>query len=432
MMLFLYNALQLIFTILFLPLIGLVVLMTPRYRGRMGRRLGFGLDRAVGGISPTGFPRIWIHGLSVGETASARSLIAGLRETYPDGILIYSATTRSGEGYAASALAGLVDLHVPFPLDFRWVVERFAVLLKPDLFVLVETDLWPNFLAVLNRRKIKVVLVNGRISKESFQRYRRFRFFFEPMFRSFHFLAMQTEEDSRRIAALGVPVERLKTLGNLKYGTLLDGVAVASAEVALELVEFCQHGPVLLAGSTHKGEEAILLQVYKKLKRSVPTLKLILAPRNLERAKEVLRLALDEGWRADSRSGVFRVDCELLVLDTLGELAGLYEYCDMAFVGGSLVARGGHNPLEAVLFGKPVAFGPHMDDFAEITGDLLNAGGAVQAKDQEDLGRIFEEWLLDPASRAVTGSRGAQVVETNRGVTSRHLDFIRTTLAGGE
>jgi 3-deoxy-D-manno-octulosonic-acid transferase len=428
-MLIIYNLLQIILGVLLLPILLPVVLCTPKYRGATWLRLGFGLAGRVRNLG-TGRPRIWVHALSVGEVSSVRALVRSLKREYPDGVLIFSASTGSGREYAASVLAEHVDLLVPFPLDIFWSVERFIRFLRPDLFVLVETDLWPNFLTTLARRGIPALLVNGRISEESFRLYRRFRFFFSPLFGIFRYIAMQTAADVGKMQQLGAPADRLLNLGNLKYGVLAgpgepenNGAEPTSMERAGKRL--------WVAGSTHSGEEEVILRVYKKLRDEFNDLYLIVAPRNIERGAEIASLAHGLGLEPVRRSGGGGFGGELMILDTLGELAALYAEADFAFIGGSLVRERGHNPLEPAAFAKPVVFGPHMEDFAEIAEDLLAAGGAVRVADESAMAAVLGKWLAVDGERRTAGESAARLVEEQRGVTDRHLALVGRVINEG-
>ena len=426
-MLFLYNLLQIVVLFLGLPLLLLVVLLVPRYRGRTLRRLGFGLAARAGKLPP-GRPRIWVHALSVGEVASARALLKGLREQYPGASIIFSAATSSGQRQAEAFPAGEADLVIASPLDLCWCVNRFIRLLDPDLFVLVETDLWPNFLAGLRARRVPALLVNGRISAASLARYRRLPGFFANLFNSFAFLAMQTRTEADNLAALGVASEKLLVLGNLKYDPLVESPA-GGADRFAGLLPLLAGRTVWLAGSTHPGEEEIVLQTYGELRRQFPELYLVLAPRNPGRAGEVERLAAGMGLRAVLRSRAGTDGGDLLLLDTMGELAELYRLSSLAFVGGSLVPERGHNPLEPAIFGKPVLFGPHMEDFAEIAGELLAVGAAERVEDWQEMLLLLTGWLADPGLREAIGRSGAGLVEAKRReVTGRHLALLHQVL----
>jgi len=425
-MLLIYNLLQIVLGTIISPVLLPVILLTPKYRDMLRLRSGSGLSSATLAL-PAGAPRIWVHALSVGEVSSARAMVKAIKRQYPDGVLVFSASTRSGLAYAESVVAENVDLLVPFPFDLYWVVERFLRALKPDLFILVETDLWPNFLASLKRHDIKALLVNGRISEASSRKYHRFRFFFSPLFNIFSKISMQTARDAERMKELGVSAERLISLGNLKYG-VIDVPAVSRPGTGPPLPG---GRLVLVAGSTHSGEEDILLDVYLGLRESFRDLFLVIAPRDIGRGEEVTAMAKKKGLRAVLRSLEGDEEGDLLVLDTLGELAKIYSKCGIAFVGGSLVMEGGHNPLEPAALAKPVIFGPHMEDFAEVAEDLLEAGGAVRVADRDALAEILGKWLADENARLAAGEQAAGLVRERQDVTARHLELIRLVIAGG-
>jgi 3-deoxy-D-manno-octulosonic-acid transferase len=427
-MLFFYNLLQIVFILFCLPCLVLVVLLVPKYRGRTLQRLGFGLAVLGRGL-PAGRPRIWVHALSVGEVASVRPLVLGLRATYPQGVLILSVSTGSGQRYAEKVMSEAVDLLLPFPIDFYWSVSRFLKFLVPDLFILVETDLWPNFLAALRRRKIPAILVNGRVSAESLARYRRFRRFFADLFGVFSVLLMQSEDEVEKLATLGLAPEKLQALGNLKYDALLEGLERnVDGDSFAGLLQLLPGRTIWVAGSTHAGEEEVILPVFRQLRSSFPELYLVLAPRNPGRAREVTDLAVGLGLQVALRSTNADRPGDLLILDTMGELAELYRYSALAFIGGSLVEQRGHNPLEPAVFGCPVLFGPHMEDFAEIAREMLEAGAAQRILDGNELAEKLSQWLTDPEARKAAGRSGAVLVESRRGVTERHLDVIRRYL----
>jgi 3-deoxy-D-manno-octulosonic-acid transferase len=426
-MLLIYNFLQIVLGIFLTPLLLVVVLLTPKYREMVRRRSGSGLKAASLAL-PGGGPRIWVHALSVGEVSSARAMVRAIKHQYPDGVLLFSASTRSGLAYAESVVAEDVDLLLPFPFDLYWLVERFIRILRPDLFILVETDLWPNFLASLNRHKVKSLLVNGRISVASANKFQRGRFFFAPLFNVFSKISMQTALDAERMKELGVSEEKLISLGNLKYG-VIDIPAVNRSEVGAKLPE---GRLVLLAGSTHAGEEEILLEVYDGLRESFPDLFLVIAPRDVGRSKEIAKISEKKGLRPVLRSVEGNGAGDLMILDTLGELAGLYSRCVIAFVGGSLVNEGGHNPLEPAARAKPVIFGPHMEDFGEVAEDLLRVGGAVRVADQQSMADILSKWLTDQNARLTAGECAAGLVRERQEVTARHLELIKQLIAGRE
>ncbi|MFH1021418.1 MAG: 3-deoxy-D-manno-octulosonic acid transferase [Pseudomonadota bacterium] len=416
--------------IVFAPLLFVKVILTPKYRRRSGKRLGFALGESPGGAG-SDRPRIWVHALSVGEVASARNLVQELRRSYPQGVIVFSSATRAGEFFSRAILQEDVDCFAPFPFDLLWSVKRLLSWVRPDLFVLVETDFWPNFLRELNRRDIPCLLVNGRVSESSLGRYRRFRWLFRPLFNSFQVLAMQTEQDAVSMRQLGVDPARLAVLGNLKYDAALSGSG-AKAGLDRAVLQIPEQALVWVAGSTHRGEEEIIFAAFQKLARSFANLFLVVAPRNVERGAELTAMAAGHGLAAFRRSLGGRGEGSVLILDTLGELASVYALCDVAFIGGSLVPQRGHNPLEPAVHGKPVLFGPCMEDFAEISRDLLAVGGARQVRDAEELRDVLSLLLADSAARERAGHQAQGLISSRRGVTEAHLALIRSVLARGE
>lgn len=426
-MMVLYNILVTLFFVLAAPLLIAKALLTAKYRQRFPQRLGFtGEVRSAWASLPR--PRVWVHALSVGEVASCRSLVRGLRKALPSGAIIFSTTTSSGDRFARQVLQDHVDLFFAFPFDLPWVVNAFLDRLQPDLFVLVETDFWPNFLWGLKKRQVPAILVNGRISDKSLAWYRRGKFFFGPLFAWFAMLAMQTREDGDMMVALGVPRDRVQVTGNLKFDVAaaeaVDGTpAISRLDLGLE-----EHGLLWVAGSTHAGEEEIILRAYGRLRIRFPDLQLILAPRNIERAGLVADLAREEGLTPVRRTMPGSRPCALLILDTMGELARVYALCDVVFIGGSLVDEGGHNPLEPAVHGKPVLFGPHMEDFDEIVGDLLAKGAASQVEGEGDLVNSLTSLLGNEQARRNMGEKGARLVRQNQGATARHVEIITAQL----
>jgi 3-deoxy-D-manno-octulosonic-acid transferase len=417
-MLFLYNILQVLLIVIFLPLIATVFASRPRYRRHILERLG------LGELIPSPVLRkktVWVHALSVGEVTSSLPLIRGIREAF-DVTLIFSATTRTGSKLAEEIIAPHVDRIVLFPVDIMPVIQRFLKLIHPDLFILVETDFWPNLLSVLHKKGIPSLLVNGRISRKSMGAYRRCGFFFRPLFRSFSALSMQTAMDRDNMISLGISEDRIFNLGNLKFDTpiLAEGKNCAPDR---------SPGVCLVAGSTHRGEEELLLAAYRRLKKDRRALSLVIAPRDISRKTEIQHLAESLGLVAVCRSQGRKTPWpDLLILDTIGELAAFYQSCDIAFIGGSLVDQGGHNPIEPAVMGLPVLFGPHMEDFGEIAEDLIAAGGAIRVPDGDALFLNLERLLDDPAFRQATGKAAAVYVKGKKGVVTRHLALIRKFL----
>jgi 3-deoxy-D-manno-octulosonic-acid transferase len=421
MLIFLYNIIQILALFLLWPFVAVTIFCVPKYRGRLAGRLGFGLHNLR---LPEGRRRIWVHALSVGESASAKPLLAAIKIAYPEFYIIFTTTTKGGAQFAQS-MAGLVDCLAPFPVDISFVVKKFIRHFRPDLFILIETDFWPNVLSQLRQNKIPCILANGRITETSFQRYAKCRPLFKQLFESFDYLCMQTARDSENMVKLGVAPRKVTNIGNLKYDmTNFPDDADSRDLVFFDKLRLLADRKLLVAGSTHFGEEQILLRIFKKLRRQIPGLFMVIAPRDVLRGKEVAQMSRKEGFEAWTRSGVYRDSASILVLDTLGELTRIYSLADLVFIGGSMVDQGGHNPLEPAFFGKPVVFGEYMSDFSEIVSDLLNVGAAETIKDEEELYKFLLRILSDDTLRKTMGERGAALIHQNRGAAKRYVERI--------
>ena len=429
----LYNIFQVASLILLSPLLLIKAIISPKYRGRILLRLGFGIEELTAKLPKTK-QRIWIHALSVGEVLSAQPLVSELRSAYPEITLVFSASTKTGEELAREVMAREVDLFVPFPLDLYNVARKFIALINADLFILIETDFWPNFLHIQKKKNIPAIMVNGRISQSSFNRYKRLRFIFLPMFRIFRFISMQTTADADKMIELGVQAERVKALGNLKYDAVLPDTVGWDQEQRPTSFYRKQFGIPLekivwIAGSTHAGEEVSILSAYKRLSLLFPDLFLVVAPRNVERGREIKEIADRLGLTVRRRTAPFQDEefpgAPLLILDTMGELSRMYSFCDIAFIGGSLVPDGGHNPLEPAAFAKPILFGPYMDDFAEISTDLLKKDAAIVCHDEDDIFEVLKQLLVNSSLRKEMGEQAQSLVLLHRGVSKRHLEIIQ-------
>ncbi len=432
----LYNIFQILSLILLSPLLLVKAIISPKYRGRILLRLGIGIEELIQKL-PVGQQRIWIHALSVGEVLSAHPLVKELRLARPSITLIFSASTKTGEELARNVMAKEVDLFIPFPLDIFSVARKFINLIAADLFVLVETDFWPNFIHTINRKGTPAILVNGRISQKSFARYQRFRFIFLPMFKIFKFISMQTESDAKKMIDLGVNADRVKALGNLKYDAVLPDMVGWDQEQRPTSFYRQQFGispekVVWIAGSTHPGEEVAILTAYKRLSLLFPDLFLVVAPRDVERGREVKEIADKLGLTVRLRTAPLQDEefpgAPLLILDTMGELSRMYSFCNIAFIGGSLVPDGGHNPLEPAAFAKPILFGPYMDDFTEIASDLSEKDAAIVCHDEDDIFEVMKKLLVNHSIQKQMGEDAQALVIQHRGVTKRHIEIIQFIL----
>jgi len=419
----LYNIAQLVVLILFWPVLLLLVAAKAKYRHLLRRRLGLRLPQ----IPPSPDRKklnFWVHALSVGEVTSAAPLIHGLRRQYPDSRIIVTASTITGETVGKTILNKQADLIFSSPLDLLPVVRRYIRHIRPDIYILVETDFWPNLLAEMSRNHIPTLLVNGRISQKSIQTYKKFSWFFLPMFSRFSSICLQTREEKEKFLKLGVDQDRLHTLGNLKYD-LPDQAATAPCGRTFQLPP---QRLLFIAGSTHPGEEECIFTAYQQVRRTHPELFLILVPRKPERAEEILEIGQHLDLYGVRRTTPSASTLDYLLVDTIGELTQLYAHCHIAFTGGSLVAAGGHNPLEPARMALPVLFGPHMEDFQEISTELITWGGARTVANCNELSAMLTELVENGSFRQEMGTKAYEAVSARQGVVDRHLDMIETLL----
>jgi 3-deoxy-D-manno-octulosonic-acid transferase len=376
---------------------------------------------------------IWIHAVSVGEVLTARALLPALRERYPKLRLFLSTTTMTGQQIARNNLQ-YVDEVFYFPFDFAFIVNRTLRLVRPRLFIMMETEIWPNLLRACAREGVKTMLVNGRISARSYPRYRLARPFFRRVLRHVDRFCMQSDESARRIIDIGADRQRVGVTGSLKFDSLeLPGTPAGDRgrNRVLRYFRIAPDRPVVIAASTRKGEEGAVLEAFHCIRATMTNALLIIAPRKPPQFDEVERLARRAGWNVARRSEL-RVDAEpghdVVILDTVGELAQLYQVATVVFVGGSLVDTGGHNILEPAVFGKPIVFGPHMQNFAEIARTFLDNGAAIQVRTGRELGPVLLDLLGDPVRRASLGAAARALVEANRGARIKSLAAIAQLL----
>ncbi len=372
----------------------------------------------------------WLHAVSVGEAIAAAPLVDGLRRLYPDLPLVVTTVTDTGARVVRERYAGLAT-HRFLPLDLPWTARRFVDSLKPAFLVCMETELWPNLLRALAARGVPVMIANGRISDRSYRRYRLVSRFMRGVLGGVRVFAMQSDEDARRIIALGARPERVVVTGNIKTEPLPD--ATGAVDLWRRLLGFDVGRRVWIAGSTHQGEEEAVLDAHARAVAECPDLALVLAPRHPERAGEILGLVAARGWPAVRRSELprQRERNAVIVLDTVGELAALYAVADVVFVGGSLLPLGGHNMLEPALRRKPVLFGPHTTNFREAAALLEAAGGALVVRDAAELGRELVRLFADRDLRTTLGEAGYEAVASRHGAVRETLDLIGRFLYSG-
>ena len=416
----LYSLALVCYAILLAPRLLYDAVRHGKYIGTLGERWG----RLPASINPHRVRSIWIHAVSVGEVLATGALIPALRERYPDHPIWLSTTTQTGRA-AATGLDGVDGLFY-FPFDVSPVVARVLDRVRPQLFVMVDTELWPNLLRHCELRGVKTVLVNGRISDRSYPRYRLVRPFFRHVLAGVDRCCAQSEESGRRLIDLGAPPTRVTVTGNLKFDTLPvpDSRSRLVCDGVLRAFRIAEGRTVVMAASTHPGEETPVLEAFVRIRRAHPTALLVVAPRHPERCGDVTALAAGHGLETVRRSDL-PVDGEpraaVVVLDTVGELATLFQIATVVFLGGSLVPAGGHNVLEPAAWGKPVVFGPHMENFAEIAELFLTNRAACQIRSADALEPALVTLLGDPVQRAALGAAARALVEAHRGATDRCL-----------
>jgi len=417
-----------------LAIVVLAVVLSPwfAYQALRYRKYVRNLSQRMGYLPVSfnidGDESIWIHAVSVGEVLTARALLPELRQRYPGLRIFLSTTTLSGQQVARTRLPD-TDAVFFLPFDLPPFVNRTLRLVKPRLFIMMETEIWPNLLRACRRQGVKTILVNGRISSRSYPRYRLARGFFRGVLADVDRFCMQSDESARRIVDIGADPARVTVTGSLKFESLESpGLAAGrGAGRVLRYFRISPSRPVFMAASTLKGEETPVLTAFAALRRVQPSAMLIIAPRKPERFGEAEALARAEGFRVMRRTEL-AVDAEpradVVVLDSIGELAHLFQVATVVFVGGSLVDQGGHNILEPAVHGKPIIFGPHMQNFAEIAATFLTSQAAIQVASASELTDVVLRLAGDPVERARLGAAARALVEANRGAKPRTLDAI--------
>ncbi len=424
----LYSVLSVVALIVASPFLVYQAVRHRKYVRSLRQRLGylplsFNID---------GDESIWIHAVSVGETLTARALIGELKVRYPGLKLFLSTTTMTGHE-VARALTDLDGVFY-FPLDWGFTVRRTLDVVRPRLFVMMETEIWPMLLRECRERGVATMLVNGRISKRSFARYTLVRRFFRRVLDDVDRFCMQSEEAARRIVAIGADPARVVVTGSLKFDSL-DWPGVGphgqSRDRVLRYFRLSPGRPVVIAASTLRGEDQASFEAFHRVQARWPDALLVVAPRHPERFEEVTRLAAEEGFRVVRRTTLpvdGSPDADVVVLDTIGELARLYQIASVVFVGGSLVDAGGHNILEPAMFGKAIVFGPHMHNFAEISAEFLRGSAAVQVSSTRELGECLVDLVGDGVRRASLGAAARAIVEGNRGAKARTMAVVTALL----
>jgi 3-deoxy-D-manno-octulosonic-acid transferase len=390
-----------------------------RHWDGLGERFGWG----------AGAPQcLWVHAVSLGEVTAAAPLVRALRARHPDLPLVLTTATATGRARALELFGSQVSVRF-LPYDTPGSMRRFVARMRPRIAIIMETELWPNLYHECRRRGVPIVLANARLSATSVARYRRFGALFRALFAGDTFVAAQSPDDAQRFVAVGAAPARTRVTGNLKFDVALD--AASAARGAKLRSEGWPLRPVWIAGSTHAGEEEMVLSAHAALQAQVPDALLLLVPRHPERFQSVADLLSRQGTRFERRSSGQPVppDVPVLLVDTVGELAALYAAVDLAFVGGSLVPVGGHNLLEPAVLGVPVLMGPHQSNAREVAALLLREDGAVTVADAAELAGRLQALFADPQRRRQLGDNAARAVAANRGSLGRLLELIEARLA---
>ncbi len=423
----LYNILLTFLLILASPYFFFRSLFQKRFRKALPQRLGL--------FQPPAFGRpIWVHAASVGEVFCSVPLLKRIKKEFPHSKIVLTTVTSTGNE-AAKTRVPEADRVLFLPIDHPLIVRRAIEKIQPGILLIAETELWPNLLRSCGKKGIPVVLFNGRISQRSFRRYVRFKFFFKECLKYISRFLMQTGEDGKRIVQIGGNPQETRVVGNLKFDQTFPALTREARKNIAKTLGLDGTEKILIAGSTHSGEEEVLISLYKELKEMTSPLVLILAPRHLERLEEVEGILRRESVAWSRKTALIREagrkdqeHPEVILLDTMGELMAVYSLGTLVFVGGSLVPVGGHNPLEPLFYEKCVLFGPHMFHFSEISTRLMEDGGAIQVSGKEELLSQLKRLLFDEAARNEVGRKGYQFLQKHQGATERMFEEIRPLL----
>ncbi|MBI5585631.1 MAG: 3-deoxy-D-manno-octulosonic acid transferase [Deltaproteobacteria bacterium] len=400
-------------------------------QGKFSESLVERLGRYPYGLKPVDYSPdrrpVWVHAVSVGEVKVAVALVRRIQEQIPDVPLLLSTTTPAGRETAEKLLGKEIPV-IYYPLDFYLCVKRALKFFRPQLFIGLETELWPNFLYYADRLGSRLVLVNGRLSERSFKNYLKLKWFFSPLLKLYTLLLVRQAEDAVRFEKLGAPPDRVRILGNIKFDGLADQTGEALENKIRRQLKIPEGSRVLVAGSTRSGEEEMLAAVFERLRGPFPDLRLILAPRHLNRVAGIEKMLVRKGLAYALYSRVLASrDPErapVILVDRMGDLFALYSLASLVFCGASLVPKGGQNILEAAAWGKPVFYGPSMEDFRDARELLEAAGAGIPVRDPEELARKMEYFLEHPEEAGRRGAAGRQALASQQGVTRKAAAVI--------
>lgn len=395
-----------------------VLVCRGKWHSGMSVRLGKIPDEYSRALS--GKKNVWIHAVSVGEVLVILDLVRRIKDEFPNHQIVCSTVTPAGYTLARERLgSGAVVIFAP--LDFSWVVRAFVNLIKPRIYIAAETEIWPNIYWLLKERNVPIIQVNGRISDKSCRGYRMIRWLTKDVLRSVEIFCVQTQLDAQRMIDLGAESHKISIVGNLKFDH-----PPKKAEFSRVLLGYEPEHQVLLAGSTHPGEEELLLDIFRKTQEEFPSLRLIIAPRHIERVEEVLKIIRSQGFSTIKFSQIegHKVKDQVLVIDSIGQLASLYELADIVFVGKSLVDGGGQNIMEPAWFAKPIIIGPYMNNFRDAVQLFLREGAIKQVQNEQQFGDALVLFLKRPEDRVKMGKLAQGICEQNIGATEKTFKEI--------
>ncbi len=414
-MFLIYDFIFFIYSLIYLP----YALFTGRLYQGFEQRFGFLPDL----LQQDKRPAIWVHAVSVGEVMLGESFIKHLQQKYPGYRIVFSVTTKTGFALAQQRLSAVAQV-IAAPLDFSFVTASFVRAINPKIYIVLETEIWPNLFAQLHARQIPIVIINGRISDKSFPRYQLIKGLLKGILSKVNLLCMQSQLDVERIITLGADAAKVQVMGNIKFDHLPKG---GEDPIKADLGE----GPWWICGSTHSGEEEIILDAYKKLLVDYPQWRLVIAPRHVERADEVMALIGQKGFKAIKWTQFSsEVDAAaVVVVDAIGHLRSLYSKASLVFVGKSLCGGGGQNIIEPAVFAKPIIVGPMMENFRDIMACFNNEGAIIQVSDAAEFGGAVKDLMGSELKRLELGRRARAVIEANQGVGARTMAMLEPFLS---
>ena len=420
-----YNFLLTGIFFIFFPPFWLYTRLTGRYRDGINQRLGFYPKSFVNRI--LGAPKIWLHAASVGEVSAAVAIIESLKRLVPHGAIVLSTTTEHGQALARDKLRSKATC-LYAPIDFLVSVRKALSTIRPDILVCLETEIWPNWLFEARRMGVRLALVNGRISVRSIKGYLKIRCLIREALRQVESFSMIREEDAQRLMLLGVPREKIVVNGNAKYDLLLPMADMSIKGNIEKFYNLNGNVPVFVAGSTRGAEHEIVVDVYEKILETLPETLLIIAPRHLEKVRHIKDMVIRRGFSCQFKTDIDKPGgirtASVVIMDTIGDLQSTYSIASIVFCGGSLEPLGGQNILEAAVWGKPVFYGPSMDDFLDAKALLDKTGGGIQVKDGRELAERALYYLTHPDEADAVGRLAKEAVMLNKGAADKHADVI--------